>query len=170
MVLDVKLDSLDFYLLKLIDENGEFQEYDLREELAVNEDNFEVEMIEQPSKYIYWSSILEKLKMFQESVELELEVVVASLDQQARDALKETATKPTKDMVDSYIKRQPEYEKAKKKEIYYNYVVGRIQRIVKSFEQRKDMLQSYGKQVLESKQYGQGAGSKLVNPQVPGQY
>ncbi|APZ82588.1 hypothetical protein Goe25_01310 [Bacillus phage vB_BsuM-Goe25] len=166
-MLDVLIDSLDFYVLRLRDENGEFIEYDLRKELSVNEDNFLEEMIEQPSKYIYWSSVLERLRMFQESVELKLEVTIAKLDEQARESITAKGQKPTKDMVESFIKRQPEYQKAKENEIYYNHVVGRIQRIVKSFEQRKDMLQSYGKQVLDNKQYGWGAGTKAVNPQIP---
>ncbi|AGY47399.1 hypothetical protein Grass_134 [Bacillus phage Grass] len=163
-MLDVNIGSLDFYKLRLIDENGQYQEYDLEDLLKVNEDNYMQEMIEQPSKYIYWSSVLERLKFYQESVELELETVVASLDQEARDYLKDTVPKPTKDMVESYIKRQPAYKSVRDKEIHYNYIVGRVQRIVKAFEQRKDMLQSYGKQVIDNQQYGRGAGSTLMYP------
>ncbi|QZA69927.1 recombination mediator protein [Bacillus phage 278BB001] len=163
-MLDVNVGSLDFYNLRLIDENGQFQEYNLEELLKVNEDNYMQEMIEQPAKYIYWSSVLERLKYFQESAELELETTVASLDQEAREYLKDTVPKPTKDMVESYIKRQPTYKSAKDKEIQYNYIVGRVQRIVKAFEQRKDMLQSYGKQVIDNQQYGRGAGSTLMYP------
>jgi hypothetical protein len=163
----IKVDSLDFQFLRLIDEAGQFVEYDMKKELAISEANLAKEMLEQPSKYIYWSSILEKIKMFQESTELQLELLMARLDKQARTSLESEGAKPTKDSVESYIKRQPEYEKARKDCQYYDYIAGRITRIVKAFEQRKDMLQSYGKQIADQKNFGQGAGSRFednVNP------
>lgn len=158
---DIQLDKFDFDTLRLIDETGEFVEYNLREELAVNEDNLLREMLQQPSKYIYWSSILEKLKLFQESKELALETTMARLDGEARDHIKQNNNKPTKDMVEAYIKSQPEYERAMNELNYYNYIVGRVNRIVKAYEQRKDMLQSYGKQVIENKVYGHKAGTEV---------
>lgn len=159
--LEIKLDNLDFDYLRLIDENGEYQEYNLREELKINETNLLQEMLQQPSKYIYWSSLLEKLKLYQESAELQLEIKWANLDEQARNYLKSVNVKPTKDSVEAYIKRQPEYEQARKNVQYYEYTSARVARIVKAFEQRKDMLQSYGKQVAEDKLYGRGAGSQI---------
>lgn len=168
--LDIKVDSLDFQLLRIIDETGQYVEYDLKRELSINERNLQKEMLEQPSKYIYWSSILEKIKYFQESTELKLELLMAKLDKEARAELSKDGGKPTKDSVESYIKRQPEYEAARSNCQYYDYIAGRIARIVKSFEQRKDMLQSYGKQLADQKTFGHGAGSKLedsVNPDPP---
>lgn len=159
--MEIKVDSFDFDFLKLIDENGEFREYNLREELKVNEANLLQEMLQQPSKYIYWSSILEKLKLYQEHAELQLELEVAKLDDQARTAITASGGKPTKDIVEAYIKRQPEYEKQRKNCQYFEYICGRINRIVKAFEQRKDMLQSYGKQVADDKNFGRGAGSYI---------
>lgn len=164
--MEIKLDNLDFSFLRLVDENGEYQEYDLTTELKVNEANLLQEMLQQPSKYIYWSSILEKIKWFQESQELTLEVEVAKLDSKAREFITSNGGKPTKDIVEAYIRQQPEYISAKKNCQYYEYISGRISRIVKAFEQRKDMLQSYGKQVAEDKAYGRGAGSQIEkNPQ-----
>lgn len=168
--LDIKIDSFDFEYLRLIDENGTFQEFKLKEELKVNEDNLLQEMLQQPSKYIYWASVLEKLKYYQESTELQLELEVANLDEQARTFITKNGGKPTKDVVEAYIKRQPSYQQARNNCQHYEYVVGRIGRIVKAFEQRKDMLQSYGKQVAEQKLFGQGAGShieKNIMPQPP---
>jgi hypothetical protein len=158
---EIKVDNLDFKIIRIVDENGELLEIDLTRELKVNEDNLLQEMLQQPSKYIYWASILEKIKWFQESQELNLELEVAKLDKRARDFLKEHDVKPTKDIVEAYIKQQPEYEQARKNCQYYEYISGRLSRIVKAFEQRKDMLQSYGKQVAEDKAYGRGAGSYI---------
>jgi hypothetical protein len=160
-MLDIKVDSFDFDLLRLIDETGQFVEYNLRRELAVNEGNLLQEMLQQPSKYVYWASLLEKINMFQESTELELELVVARLDKQARKDCEDNNIKPTKDIVDAWIKRTEEYVAARKNCQYYDYIAGRVQRIVKAFEQRKDMLQSYGKQIADQKGHGQGAGTHI---------
>ena len=166
-MLDIKVDNLDFQCLRIIDENGQYVEFDLDKELKINEDNLLQEMLEQPSKYIYWSSLLEKIKYFQESTELALELEVARLEPQAREALKVDNPKPTKDMIESYIKRQPSYQQKRAEVLSYEYIVGRIARIVKAFEQRKDMLQSYGKQVAEQKIYGQGAGTRIESHHSP---
>lgn len=158
------LDNLDFNYLRLIDETGNFVEIDLKEELSVNEDILEREMLQQPSKYVYWSSILEKLRLFQENAELELDILLGKLDKEARDSLE----KPTKDAVDGYIKRTEAYKVAKEKCNYYDYLVKRLQFIVRAFEQRKDMLQSYGKQKAHDRSYGQGAGSQIEkHPEYP---
>ena len=169
-MLEIKLDSLDFYQLRLVDENGEMKEYDLTKELKVNENNLQEEMLKQPSKYIYWASVLEKIKLYQESTELKLEQTVAELDREAREFILQHQGKPTKDVVDAYIKRQPKYAEAVGNLNYFEYIAGRVGRIVKAFEQRKDMLQSYGKQVAEDKAYGRGAGSKITQDQIDSPY
>lgn len=167
-MLDIKVDKIDFQFLRILDENGEFVEFNLEEELKVNEDNLLQEMLHQPSKYIYWSSLLEKIKYFQERVELELELVVANLDKEARAFLESQGTKPTKDSVEAYIKRTDKYKAARENCLYFEYIAGRVARIVKAFEQRKDMLQSYGKQIAENKEYGRGAGRHIEKlPQQP---
>jgi len=159
--MDVFVDDLDFSTLRIVDENGEAITYNLHQELKVNEDNLAREMLQQPSKYIYWSSILEKIKYFQEQKELALETVVARLDKEARESIESTGKKPTKDSVDAYTKRHPEFQQAKNVCMQYDYTVNRLQRIVKAYEQRASLLQSYGKQVSDDKFYGRGAGSKL---------
>ena len=156
--MEINVDNLDFTSIKLIDETGQFLEIDLQKELRIDEHRLEQEMIEQPSKYIYWSSILEKLRLYQEQCELDLEFLLGRLDKEAREHLMVTGTKPTKDSVEAYIKRSNEYKIAKEKCNYYDYLVRRLQFIVKSLEQRKDMLQSINKQKHNDKIYGHGAG------------
>jgi len=161
-LLDINVDNLDFQELRIVDESGQFRAYDMSKELKINESILQQEMLEQPSKYIYWSSLLEKLRYYQEMEDLKLEVVWAKLDGKAREEIKAKSEKPTKDQVESYIKQQDEYLTQKKVCLHYTHIIGRIQRIVKAFEQRKDMLQSYGKQVANDLSYGQGAGSKFM--------
>lgn len=161
-MIDISVDNLDFQSLRIIDESKQELVFDMRNELKINESILQQEMLEQPSKYIYWSSLLEKLKYYQEMEELNLEVIWAKLDGKAREEIKAKSEKPTKDQVESYIKQQEEYLNQKKVCLHYTHIIGRLQRIVKAFEQRKDMLQSYGKQVANDLNYGQGAGSKFI--------
>lgn len=153
--MEIKVDSLDFYRLSVVDETGQRVDFDLQQELSINEYNYEMEMLSQPAKYVYWSSLLEKLRLYEEQAELELETLIGELDQQARAEIE----KPTKDSVDAYMKRTEAYKLAKEKINYYKYVVKRVQFVVKSLEQRKDMLQSYGKHRIHEAQYGSGAGN-----------
>ncbi|WNO29879.1 hypothetical protein [Bacillus phage SDFMU_Pbc] len=159
--MDVNINSFDFDLIRLIDETGASVDYNLREELAVNEHNLLQEMLEQPAKFVYWASLLEQLKYYQESKELECERVTAQVDDAARQHYNSTGTKPTKDMVETYRRLRPEYEQVMLEYMQLKLIVGKVSRIVKAFEQRKDMLQSFGKQLAEHKFYGSGAGGKL---------
>ncbi|AGY48556.1 hypothetical protein Spock_156 [Bacillus phage Spock] len=161
-MIDVNVDTLDFQNLRIKDESGQELIYDMRNELKINESILQQEMLEQPSKYIYWSSLLEKLRYYQEMEELNLEVVWSKLDGEARTHITAQGGKATKDQVEAYIKQQEAYLKQKKVCVHYTHVIGRLQRIVKAFEQRKDMLQSYGKQVANDLSYGHGAGSKFM--------
>lgn len=161
--MDIQVGNLDFSTLRLRDETGGVVEYDMPEELKVNESNLMREMLEQPSKYIYWSSILERIKLFEENAELELEILIANLDERARVEIEGRGAKATKDSVEAFVKRQTEYEVARRKIQQYKHISGRMQRIVKAFEQRKDMLQSYGKQIADQKSFGAGAGTRFEN-------
>lgn len=159
--MEVNINSFDFEDVRLTDQTGVTVDYNLREELAVNEHNLLQEMLEQPAKFVYWASLLEQLKYYQESKELECERVIAHIDDAARQHYTSQGTKPTKDMVETYRRMQPEYDSVMQEYTYLKLVVGKVTRIVKAFEQRKDMLQSFGKQIAEQKIYGAGAGGKL---------
>ncbi|USL89324.1 ssDNA binding protein [Bacillus phage vB_BceH_LY2] len=175
-MLEVNVDILNFDELVIRDEHGREEVHNIKNELKINEINLEKEMLEQPSKYIYWSSLLEKLKYYQEMHELTLETITARLDTEARAHIESEKKKPTKDVVEAYIKQQKQYITQKEVCLTMEHVIGRVNRIVKAFEQRSQMLQSYGKQVIENKTFGRGAGSRIedtsqyqqhVNPQIP---
>lgn len=156
--MDIKIDDLDFLQLRLVSESGEFVNINLKEELSINESNLDQEMLQQPAKYVYWSSILEKVRLVKEQSDLELEQLMGELDKEARTTLPIEGTKPTKDSVENYIRRTQQYKEAIEKRNYWEHIVKRMQYIVKSLEQRKDMLQSYGKQLSSDKTYGHKAG------------
>jgi hypothetical protein len=109
--LDIHIDAFDFETLRIIDTNGQLEVFNLKEELKVNELNLQEELLKQPGKYIYWSALLEKLRYYQEGKELEIEQREAELEPVARQELKKEETKPTKDMIAAYIKRDEAYQK-----------------------------------------------------------
>jgi hypothetical protein len=102
--------------------NGQVESFNLKEELKVNEHNLLKEMLEQPGKYIYWASVLEKLKFYHESKELSLERREAELEPIARKELKAEETKPTKDMIAAYIKRDKQYQQIQNELQTYNFI------------------------------------------------
>ena len=162
--MEINIGSFDFDHLVLKGEDGQTQVFNLKEELKVNEHQLMQDMLEQPAKYIYWSSVLEKLKYFQESAELKAEQALAQIDAEAREYYKNTDTKATKDVVETYRKTHESYANIQGNLHYYNMVVGYVTRIVKAFEQRKDMLQSYGKQISDQKGYGAGTSRFADGP------
>ncbi|WWO58998.1 hypothetical protein [Listeria phage 20422-1] len=152
--MDIHVDSLEFSQLRIIDGNGQVTELDLEKELRVNEYSMQEEFLNQAPKYIYWASILEKVRMYQESASLALEVVGAQMNEKARDYYKTVDTKPTKDQVEAYILQQEEYQVAYKQLLTYNHLVKQLQYVVKAFEQRKDMLIQYGADLRKNKDNG----------------
>jgi len=140
-MVDIRVNDLDFTKIRIIDANGTFTEYDMQEVLNINEHDLNNEIKLQPSKYVYWSSILEQIRGYLESAELAEEKLKAELYEVARDTLIAGGTpKPTKDQIDSWILRQEEYTNAKANTIAYRKFVKQLTFVVKSLEQRHSML------------------------------
>lgn len=140
-MLDITVNDLDFTKVRIKDANGEFKEYDLQEELQINEYKIDEEIKLQPGKYVYWSSILEQVRAYLESSELEEERLRAELYEVSRSTLINGGTaKPTKDQIDAWIMRQDNYLEAKEQVLVYQKFVRQLHYVVKSLEQRHTML------------------------------
>lgn len=136
---------MDFDTIRIRDVNGQFVEYDLKEQLAINEHDLQTEFKQQASKYVYWASILEQVRGYLEAAELVEEQTRAGLYEPARVALINSGTpKPTKDQVESWILQQEKYIGTKHQVLIYSKYVKHLQYIVKAFEQRRDMMQQIG--------------------------
>lgn len=145
---------MDFELVRISDANGEFYDYNLKEELSINEHDLYTEFGQQPVKYVYWSSILEQVRGYLESATLNEEVVRANMYEPARVALMANGTpKPTKDQIEAWIINQEEWVKAKNEVLIYTKFVKQLQYIVKALEQRKDMLIQIGADSRKDKEY-----------------
>lgn len=144
---EIVVSKLDFDSFRLRDAyTGEVVDYSLRDELKVNEDNYEQEYLNQPAKYVYWQAVYQNLKSYQESVEREADIVHANAYNEAYNFLKQNKgiTRPTKDLIDSAIMQDKDYQKELEKVEEAHRAVGIIGSIVKAFEQRKDMLIQFG--------------------------
>lgn len=139
--MEINVDSLEFAQITIRDVNGHVETYDLNEELRINDYDLEKEISLQPSKYVYWTSILEKMRTGLEHANLVEETKKAELYESAREAIINTGVpKPTKDHIESWILKQEGYVLARQQVNAYESLVKKLAFIVKAFEQRHSML------------------------------
>lgn len=163
-MLDLRVDSLDFDNIRIIDENGEVTNYNVNQELQVHEFNVRQAFLEQPAKYAFWSSVLEKLKLYQETYEMQLSTRKAELYDTCRVQLVERGiAKPTKDQIEAEILLDEKYQQIANTVIVTNYNVRRMSAFVKAVEQRKDMLIQYGADLRRENEYSR----KITMPEAP---
>jgi len=144
-VLELRVTNIDFDKVRITDENGETQTYDINKELAVDPFNVRDEFLHQSSKYSYWASLLEQLKLYEESYELQADKKRSELYEPSRQKLlAEGVTRPSKDQIDSQIMLDGDYYNLCNNVVAIHYQVNQIKALVKAFEQRKDMLIQYG--------------------------
>lgn len=164
-LLQLKVDDLlDFSEIRITDENGETRTYNVDEELKVNEYSIRKAFLEQPAKYAYWSSVLEKLKLYQESYELQLTTRKAEIyDSTRQELIQNGIQRPTKDQIEAFIQIDSEVQRLSQAVVAMNYNVRRIQAFTKAVEQRKDMLVQYGADLRRDVEYNR----KISAPQPP---
>lgn len=141
MGVDISVDSLDFEEITIRDMNGNEQTFNLKDELSINRHDIRTDLEEHPGKYMYWAGVLEKVRAYLESAELELETTFSALYEPVRVSLeKKIGKNPTKVQIEAVIYQQESYITAKEKVNDIQYQVKRLQYVVKNFEARKDML------------------------------
>lgn len=150
----VYVSDLDSDQITILDYNKQELTYSISNELAVDETNYQQEYLKQPAKYAFWSAVLQSAKLNLAAKTHELENVHAALYQGINKQLQDAKVRPTKDLIESYIVLQDSYKKALKQVDICEYSVGQVTYLVKAFEQRKDMLISYGSEMRRDKNYG----------------
>lgn len=166
-MLEIRLDNLETDLIRIVDDNGETVQFSLREELRINEMNVQQEFLEQSSKYVYWTSILERVRLYQESSKLHAEIARADLYEPCRSALINTGIpKPTKDQVDAKILQDEDYIRKLEALNTYDHLVKQLQFVVRAFEQRKDMLIQFGADKRKEQDYEKKISSPYANNNV----
>lgn len=148
------VNDLDMDKITVVDYNGEAQTYSVRDLVYVDENNYQQEFIAQPAKYAYWSSVLQAAKRVQSEQENMLEKKHAELYNEAYNRLKESGIKPTKDLIEAQIEQDDEYYQAKQRVSEAEYSAGRINFLVKTLEQRAQMLISFGADQRKDAKFG----------------
>lgn len=153
-MLDIAVTDLEFSTIRIRDANGTFADYDLTEELRIDDMNLYEEFKLQPSKYVYWTAILEQVRAYLETAQFTEDRTKAELYEPARiTIIQEGTPKPTKDQIEAWIWRQEVYLDAKKQVMTYSKFVKQLQYVVKAFEQRRDMLTQIGADKRKQKEY-----------------
>lgn len=140
----VKVGSLDFNTIRIVDNNGETQSYNISDMLSFNENNYEVAYTEQAASYVYWASVYAITKEQEESANNLLDKVHADQYAVAFNRLSGTGARPTKDAIESVIIQSPQYQDQKKVYFEAKRLAMQLQYLVKAFEQRRDMLIQFG--------------------------
>lgn len=158
MNLDFEMSSLDIEIPVRLS-GGKIQTFNVREELEITESNLSNDFMEQAGKYAWWAVLAETAKFHKEKTELEVDVAEANADKTARKELIDESTKVTEALVKSRIKLNLEYQDAVAKFNTAKKNASILDKIVKSFEHRKEMLISVGAQIRA----GQGNSGDLVS-------
>ena len=150
----IEVNSLDFDTMTVVDQNGQTINVSLQSELKIDEYNMTKEFMQQGSKYAWWANLLEIVRYHAEAENIKLETISSQLNITIRQQLEATGKKPTKDTIESLIYIDEKYQEQLSVVNEWNYKAGQLNRIIKAFEQRKDMLQMIGAEQRQTNKHG----------------
>lgn len=140
----VTIGNFDFNIIRLVDQNGEAQEYNIADLLKFNADNYEIEYTKQASNYIYWASVYTICKEQEESENNLLSKIRSDNYNQVYNDLSKQGIRATKDHIESLIVQDTGYQAQLIKVNESHRLSLQLQYLVKAFEQRRDMLIQFG--------------------------
>lgn len=140
--------------IELLDQTGRKTVYNINDELAVNQNNYQQEFLDQPRKYSFWSDKLTIAHRQVSGAEQKADLLHAQLYDSKYLELAKTKSRPTKDMVEASILQDTDYQKALDNITQYSFVEEQLKYIVKAFEQRKDMLIQFGAEMRKDRDIG----------------
>lgn len=158
------MDGDDFKKLIIKDSHNNVEEIVLADELSINSYDLVNEMYDQPRKYVYFTSLLENVRVHLESEELKLERIHAELYEPTMTAVKARIDRnPTKDHIESEILKSEAFSEQREYIIYLGGVVKNLQSVVRAFEQRKDMLIQLAVNERKQEEYNQAIKQSNMN-------
>lgn len=124
--------------------NGRTKVFNLLDELAVSEETLNEDFSDQASKYAWWSVVAESAKGLRDELEVEVDVAESRADRKVREDLEMEGTKITESLVKSRIKLDEDYLSALRAYNASKRNAAVLERLLRSFEHRKEMLISFG--------------------------
>lgn len=157
MDIDIRVPKFDSSLgvIRLVDSDGEVKEYNPADIVGFDQNNYQEEFTKQASKYSWWSSVFMYQKRVLSGESYKLDQVHATLYSYYNNALSSNSNKrPTKDVIEASVITDEKYVNQKNIVENEEYTVGVLQSLVKSLEQRKDMLIQYGAEMRADRNIG----------------
>lgn len=152
--MEIHLDSIDFDVVTIIDRNGNRASYSIQEDLKIDEINLNKEFMEQSSRFAWWSNLSDVVKRYQEAEQRKLETLGAQLNLSIRQQYEQQGKKPTKDMIDSSIKINQDYQNQERNVEEWNYKYNQLNSVVKAFQQRVNALTHLGAELRQTNKNG----------------
>lgn len=152
--MEIQIDSLDFDKIIIRDKNNDTTELSIQDDLRINEINLSKEMMEQSAKFSYWANLHEIVKRYHEAEQRKLETIGSHLNLQYRAQFEKNGKKPTKDMIDSSITIDQNYQDQARNVEDWAYKENQLKYVVKAFEQRMQMLISIGAEQRQTNKNG----------------
>ena len=121
-------------------QNGVPQQHNLQDELAFSEQTFNFDLANQSASYAFWSQVLVSAKSKLEEARLNGQVLHAQIANEARTEL----SKPSVATVEDYVLAKAEYQQNLQQQLDWQTQVDKLNYIVKSFDQRSNMLSQFG--------------------------
>lgn len=150
------MEALDFGFIEDIEipvrlADGSIVTFNALEELAISEDTLSNDFMEQAGKYAWWATLAETAKAHRDNLEAIMDKVEAEADTRVRKKLDVEGIKITESLVKSRIKLDEQYQESLKAYVKAKKNASIIEKIVRAFDHRKEMLISLGAHLREEK-------------------
>ena len=131
---------------------GGVEKLDVMGLLKIDENNLDKEMMEQPSWFCFFSTILAQMESITERAKMALSVLEAEMGQKIRlKAIEEKAKAPTGDSIESTIMASKEHIALKTILLDCKEKEGIFHSFVDAWAQRKDMLKAIAGRTMYEK-------------------
>lgn len=142
--MEIHLDSIDFDTIIVKDKSNNEIKLSIQDELRIDEVNLNKAFMEQSSKYAWWGNLSEIVKRYHEAEQRKLDTLGAQLNLSIREWYKQNKEKPTKDMIESRIMIDKNYQEQLKVVEEWSYKYNQLNSVVKAFQQRVNALTHLG--------------------------
>ena len=136
------MDGRNVKLLKITIEHPDYGKYegDISTDLKVDKGNLSEEIDEQPSKYAWWASLTELVRLQYNQKKMELSIYEAELDKRFREEAK--GEKITEAQMKGLVNRDKKWQDLNSAIFDLKYKVGILEAATWAFSQRADMIKA----------------------------
>ncbi|BDA81548.1 hypothetical protein [Staphylococcus phage vB_SsapH-Golestan-100] len=154
-LLEIRVDAINHDVIRVVDNQGQYIDYDVLQDLSVNDYNANSELKEQHVKYRRYADVFNRISFYLEEAETKLSMIGSELNLAIRQEYKARGDKPpTKDVIEAEIMTRQKYTDQQRNVNTLTYQKEQLKTILKAFEQRKDMLVQYTAHLRKDIEHG----------------